>query len=142
MFRLVWPIEWTGMPSMEMLASSATSWLVPGAVAGLSFSLFLGTQSKRRLEDLTIGRMAMLGAVGGVAAPLLAGAGWILTTERSMIWMLQPLTQWAIAGAVCAAGSLTVARRAVMPKKVNELSADDSIADIVLTERDRYGLPR
>ena len=141
-FRLVWPFEWTGMPSLAMLASSATSWLVPGAVAGLSFSLFLGTQSKRRLEDLSVGRMAMLGVVGGVAVPLLVGAGWALTTERSVSWMLQPLAQWAITGAVCAAGSLTIARRALMPNRAVELPAADLTTDIVLTEHDRYGLPR
>ena len=140
-FRLVWPIEWTGMPSLSMLAASATSWLIPGAIAGLTFSLFLRAQPKRRLEDLTIKRMAVLGAVGGVAVPLLVGAGWLLATERSLSWMLQPLAQWAIAGAACAAGSLSVARRALTTKKTSELSAADQAADAVFTAHNRYGLP-
>ena len=142
LFRLVWPYEWTGMPSLAMLASSAASWLIPGAVAGLSFSLFLGTQSKHRLEDLARGRMTVLGAVGGIAVPLLVGAGSMLTSDRSMSWMLQPLAQWAIAGAACAAGSLSVARRAVAARETGELLAAELTTDIGLAERDGYELRR
>ena len=80
-----------------------------GFLAGVAFSgVLLLTERRRGFEAATLWRFAAWGAVGGVAlAAIFAGAvslGW-----RNLI-VVAPL--FAIASAVCAAGSLTLARRA------------------------------
>ena len=139
LFRLIWPYEYTGMPSLYMLASSAVAWLVPGVIAGLSFSLFLTAQSKRRLEEISPLRMGVLGLAGGIAFPLFVAAGWLVTSDRSLGWLLQPLAQWAVAGTVSAIGSLALAKRALSLSNALEAESGTSIAE---PQGDARSLPR
>lgn len=74
-----------------------------GFLSGLGFAALLHMREKRRtIPELSLSRVALWGAVGGAAIPALIGApvgeGWITGTL----------------GALFAAGSVAVARRAAL----------------------------
>ncbi len=84
---------------------------VLGFVAGLIFSgLLMLTEGRRGFDQLSLPRFAAWGAVGGV---LLAG---IFTRAASLGWAdaLAITPTFAVASAICASGSLALARRAGM----------------------------
>ena len=83
---------------------------VLGFMAGLIFSVFLAlTEGRRRFDQMSLRRFAVWGAAGG----LLLSA--FFAKAASLSWgdiaMIAPT--FALASAVCASGSLAVARRAV-----------------------------
>jgi peptidoglycan/LPS O-acetylase OafA/YrhL len=83
---------------------------VLGFFAGIIFSAFLAlTEGRRRFEEMSLPHFAAWGATGG----LLLSA--VFAKAASLSWgdvaMIAPL--FAVACAVCAAGSLAVARRGV-----------------------------
>jgi len=83
---------------------------VLGFFAGVTFSAFLAlTEGRRRFDQMSLPRFAAWGAIGGlVFAALFAKAA-------SLGWgdVLAIAPTFALASAVCASGSLAVARRAV-----------------------------
>ena len=84
---------------------------VLGFIAGVIFSgLLMLTEGRRGFEELTLPRFAAWGAVGGF---LLSG---IFTRAASLGWAdaLAIAPTFAVASAICASGSLALARRAKM----------------------------
>ena len=83
---------------------------VLGFVAGLIFSAFLAlTEGRRRFDQMSLPRFAGWGAVGGlVLAAIFAKAA---SLELGDVLVITPT--FALASAVCASGSLAVARRAL-----------------------------
>jgi hypothetical protein len=84
---------------------------VLGFIAGVIFSAFLAlTEGRRRFDQMSLRRFAGWGAMGGLLLSALfakaASLGW------GDILVIAPT--FAFACAVCASGSLAVARRAVM----------------------------
>ena len=82
---------------------------VLGFAAGVIFSVFLAlTQGRRRFEQMSLPRFAGWGAMGG----LLLSA--LFAKAASLGWrdVLAIAPTFALACAVCASGSLAVARRA------------------------------
>lgn len=72
-----------------------------GFVAGVAFGILLSLSATRKnILDLSLIRVAALGALAGAALPLLTGA------PVGMIWLLCPL------GAASAASSVAIARKA------------------------------
>lgn len=83
---------------------------VLGFAAGVIFSAFLAlTGGRRRFDQMSLGRFAASGAFGG----LLLSA--LFAKAASLGWgdVLAIAPTFALASAVCASGSLAVARRAV-----------------------------
>jgi len=83
---------------------------VLGFFAGVTFSALLTlTQGRRRFDEMSLPRFAAWGAAGGLLLSALfaraASLGW------ADVLMVAPT--FAIASAVCASGSLALARRAV-----------------------------
>jgi uncharacterized membrane protein HdeD (DUF308 family) len=83
---------------------------VLGFVAGLTFSaLLMLTERRRRFEQMSLPRFAAWGATGGV---VLAGVfARLASLGLGDVLLVAPT--FAVASAVCAAGSLALARRGV-----------------------------
>ena len=107
----------------------------PGFLCGAVFSAVLGiAEGRRRFDELSLPRSAAWGAVGGLLVGVLPFA---VGTPNTAL----PLWQWAaviigpmtLLGAVSAAGSLALARRARKPELPD---AGAGLAEVGLTEGD------
>ena len=95
-----------------------------GFIAGVTFSgILVLTEGRRRFDQMSLPRFATWGAVGG----LLLSA--VFTKAASLGWgdVLTVVPTFALASAVCASGSLALARRAVrrdLPDSAAETEAE------------------
>lgn len=109
---------------------------VLGFVAGVTFAgIVVLTESRRSLGQVSPGRFAAWGALGGF---LLSA---VFTRVASLGWgdVLAMAPTFALASAACAAGSLALARRS----PIGELSAPrDGLADAQLADREKRKLLR
>lgn len=81
-----------------------------GFIAGVTFSgLLVLTEGRRRFDQMSLPRFAAWGALGG----LLIGALFVRGVSYGWTELLAIPATFAAACAVCAAGSLAVARRAL-----------------------------
>ena len=119
---LTWALGWAGIFAVVGLVFGAYS--VPrlalvggfvGLAAGGAFAVILSiTERRRRLEDLSLWRMALWGGLGGLlVAAAFSGSG-------GLIWSFA--ATMAFSGAVSSAGTVAIARRGGDP---NLLDADD-----------------
>ena len=100
---------------------------VLGFIAGVIFSgLLMLTEGRRGFEQLTLPRFAAWGAVGGV---LLSA---IFTRAASLGWAdaLAIAPTFAVASAICASGSLALARRAGM-RELRDISGDSAETKLI-----------
>ena len=100
---------------------------VLGFIAGVMFSgLLMLTEGRRGFEQLTLPRFAAWGAVGGV---LLSA---IFTRAASLGWAdaLAIAPTFAVASAICASGSLALARRAGM-RELRDISGDSAETKLI-----------
>ena len=113
---LAWGAAWSGagivLAVVTRFKADAPFPLVFGVLgfaAGVIFSTFLAlTEGRRRFDQMSLGRFAASGAFGG----LLLSA--LFARAASLGWgdVLAIAPTFALASAVCASGSLAVARRA------------------------------
>ena len=99
---------------------------VLGFIAGVIFSAILAlTEGRRRLDQMSLPRFAVWGATGG----LLLSA--VFAKAASLGWgdVLAIAPTFAIACAVCASGSLAVARRAG-PRELPDIREDIAAAEL------------
>ena len=104
---------------------------VLGFIAGVIFSgLLMLTEGRRGFEQSTLPRFAAWGAVGGV---LLSA---IFTRAASLGWAdaLAIAPTFAVASAICASGSLALARRAGMPE-LPDISGDSAETKLIDHEK-------
>jgi hypothetical protein len=81
---------------------------VLGFLAGVIFSAFLAlTEGRRSLGQMSLPRFAAWGAVGS----LLLSAVWARAASLALGDVLAIIPTFAVASAVCASGSLAMARR-------------------------------
>ena len=100
---------------------------VLGFIAGVMFSgLLMLTEGRRGFEQLTLPRFAAWGAVGGF---LLSA---IFTRAASLGWAdaLAIAPAFAVASAICASGSLALARRAGM-RELRGISRDSAETKLI-----------
>jgi hypothetical protein len=101
---------------------------VLGFFAGVTFSAFLAlTEGRRRFDQMSLPRFATWGAVGGLVFAA------IFARAASLDWgdVLLVAPTFALASAVCASGSLALARRSVsraLPDRRRD-TADGELAD-------------
>jgi len=102
-----------------------------GLIAGVAFSAVLAlTEGRRRFDQMSLPRFAGWGAMGGLLlSALFAKAG-------SLGWgdVLALAPTLAVASAVCASGSLAIARRAV---RQDLPDSRGNIAEVELTDEKR-----
>ena len=106
---------------------------VLGFIAGVMFSgLLMLTEGRRGFEQLTLPRFAAWGAVGGV---LLSA---IFTRAASLGWAdaLAIAPTFAVASAICASGSLALARRAGM-RELPDISGDSAETKLIDREKQK-----
>ena len=101
---------------------------VLGFIAGVTFSgLLVLTEGRRRFDQMSLPRFAGWGAMGG----LLLSA--LFAKAASLGWgdVLAIAPTFALACAVCASGSLAVARRAARPElpDIREDTAEAELTD-------------
>ncbi|MBT8335120.1 MAG: hypothetical protein KJO11_00860 [Gemmatimonadetes bacterium] len=108
----------------------------PGFVGGIAFSAVLGIAGRRRrFDELSLTRFAVWGALGGALVSLVPAAmvalGLATPNESIVRITLALLGPFSIGGAVAAAGTLALARRA----DDRELLAEsDDVAEVGLDE--------
>ena len=99
---------------------------VLGFIAGVIFSAILAlTEGRRRFDEMSLPRFAVWGATGG----LLLSA--VFAKAASLGWgdVLVIAPTFAVACAVCASGSLAVARRA-RPRELPDIRGDIAAAEL------------
>jgi peptidoglycan/LPS O-acetylase OafA/YrhL len=99
---------------------------VLGFIAGVIFSAILAlTEGRRRFDQMSLPRFAVWGATGG----LLLSA--VFAKAASLGWgdVLAIAPTFAVACAVCASGSLAVARRAG-PRELPDIRGDIAAAEL------------
>ena len=99
---------------------------VLGFIAGVIFSAILAlTEGRRRFDEMSLPRFAVWGATGG----LLLSA--VFAKAASLGWgdVLAIAPTFAVACAVCASGSLAVARRAG-PRELPDIRGDIVAAEL------------
>ena len=107
---------------------------VLGFMAGVTFSgLIVLTEGRRRFDQISLPRFAGWGAMGG----LLLSA--LFAKAASLAWgdVLAIAPTFALASAVCASGSLAVARRALR-QELSDIRADT--AEVELTDHEKRSL--
>jgi hypothetical protein len=106
-----------------------------GFISGVVFSgVLVMTEGRRRFDQMSLRRFATWGAAGGI----LIGALFVRGTHAGLAELLGIPTIFAVASAVCASGSLVLARRAA----AGELSAGQKdTVDVALTDREKRRLP-
>jgi hypothetical protein len=104
---------------------------VLGFIAGVIFSgLLMLTEGRRGFDEMSLPRFAAWGAVGGV---LLSA---IFTRAASLGFgdVLAIVPTFAVASAICASGSLVLARRAGM-RELPEIRGDTAEAELTDHEK-------
>jgi len=105
-----------------------------GFIAGVTFSaLLMLTKGRRTFDQMSIRRFAGLGAIAG----LLLSALWANAVSLSWGELLAIAPTFALVCAVCAAGSLAVARRAVS-RELPDSRGDTAEAE--LTDHEKRNL--
>jgi hypothetical protein len=107
-----------------------------GFIAGVTFSgLLVLAEGRRRFDQMSLPRFAGWGAAGG----LLLGALFVRGTSIGWSEMVAIPTAFALACAVCASGSLALARRAVR-RELPDRRGDTT--EVGLTDHERQKLSR
>ena len=106
---------------------------VLGFFAGITFSAFLSlTEGRRSFDRMSLPRFAAWGAVGGLAlSAIFAGAASLGWGDLAAI-----APTFALASAVCASGSLALARKAV-GRGLPDVRGDSAAAELRDHERQK-----
>jgi len=138
---LTWGAAWSGASFVLMVVTGFKAdapfpliFGVLGFFAGVIFSAFLAlTEGRRRFDQMSLPRFAAWGATGGIVLSA------IFAKAASLDWgdVLLIAPTFAVACAVCASGSLAVARR-VARAELPAIRGD--IAEVELTELEKRRL--
>ena len=103
---------------------------VLGFIAGVIFSAFLAlTEGRRRFDQMSLPRFAGWGAAGG----LLLAAVFARAASLDLGDVLAIAPTFAVASAVCASGSLALARRGVS-RELPDIHGDTAAAELMYHE--------
>lgn len=139
---VAWGLTWLAAGLLLLLVIGPDAADVPfplgfgllGFLAGVTFSAVIGImEGRRRFDQMSLGRFAVWGGVGGV---LFSGI-FVLAAglAGSVFLVVGPV--FALAGAGSAAGALALARRA---EDQTGFDADAELAQIGLTEEEKRRL--
>jgi hypothetical protein len=113
---LTWALAWGGAGVVMAVVTGFTAdvpfplfFALLGFIAGVIFSAFLAlTAGRRSFDQMSLPRFATWGAIGGIAMSVFFARAASLSGGD----MLMVGATFALASAVCATGSLALARRA------------------------------
>jgi len=128
-----WGAAWAGagfvlavMTRFEADAPFPLIFGVLGFFAGITFSAFLAlTEGRRRFDQMSLPRFAAWGATGGV----LLSAVFAKAASLGLGDALLIAPTFALASAVCASGSLALARR-VVSRELPDIGRDSAEAEL------------
>ena len=127
-----------GISSAIAVLELAAAFAIMGFIGGAAFSVVLGiAEGRRRFDEMSLLRFAGWGAVGGLLIMALVLAVSASAPGVTLPFVLVAGVVGALMGAVSAAGSLALARRAD-DRELLEHGAD--VADIGLTEAEKREL--
>ena len=124
---LTWALAWGGAGVVMAVVTGFTAdvpfplfFALLGFIAGVIFSAFLAlTAGRRSFDQMSLPRFATWGAIGGIAMSVFFARAASLSGGD----MLMVGATFALASAVCATGSLALARRATrgaLPGRTHE----------------------
>jgi len=119
-YHIVWHggMAYARHQPFDVIASVSLEFAFLGAFSGAGFAVALALLERRRtLDQLTLGRVAMCSAFGGVTLPTVSvGANALLGSYGAELLPIATIgVVMGVLGAVCAAGTLALARRPVTP---------------------------
>lgn len=137
---LIWAVPWSaaGLLPRFILGYNPDApfpiiFGVLGFAAGVTFSVVLMlTEGRRRFDQMSMPRFAAWGAAGG----LLLSAFFARAASLGWADILMVAPTFAVASALCASGSLAVARRALR-SGVPEIGLDSAEAQLADPETQR-----
>jgi hypothetical protein len=117
MSGLTWLIrqrQGVGPDPLSFVMAVLMNWTLLGALSGAVFALVLSLAERKRgsLEALSLSRMALWGAVGGVGLPLLVAPFVAIAARNPIQQVVMVVLLNGVLGASASAGSLQLARRA------------------------------
>jgi hypothetical protein len=139
---LTWALAWflAGMALLLVIGPDAADVPFPigfgflGFLAGVSFSGVLGlVEGRRSFAQMSVPRFALWGGAGGA----LLSAIFVPLTGQGLDVLTILVPVFGGAGAICAAGTLALARRATDPEL---LAGGDEVEDVGLTAEERREL--
>ena len=136
---LTWAVAWASVGFVPRWVLGINNGDLPypilffglGFISGVTFSVVLMlTEGRRRLDQLSVPRVALWGALGGI----LLGGLFVRGVGMSVVEMLGVGSLFAVASAACASGTLMLARRAAMRELPN---IEENIAELDPTDAER-----
>ena len=99
-------------PSLNAFLWNGLRWAIIGAIGGLVFGFCLSTDARPKIQQLSVRRAGMWGALSALAFPFAFEVGGRLVTQRPLSWFhAGMLSEFAMAGLLCGAVLVAVARR-------------------------------
>jgi hypothetical protein len=124
----VWAVTWAIVgPILGLLVPGETRWALPtlgevlrtalscsvtGAIGGTVFAIFVALDKRRQIDDFSMPHIAARGTIAGALVPVTAIAFRSMLHGHGLVWALPLLAQYATMGALCAAGTFAIAKRA------------------------------
>jgi hypothetical protein len=118
-------------PDAWRLTSPILDWAygigVYGFVSGVSFGALLSLkEGRKRLFDLSLGRVPLWGLLGSAAVPALMAMSGPLPTGFTTVQIVEAMVMTGFLGGIFAPGSIAIARRAqIKPGEEMGLLLDD-----------------
>ena len=108
---VAWAVAW----AVPALLAGVPLWILAGAISGAGFAVVFATaERERRLEDLSLKRMAVWGALGAVVSAAVATPLLLLATGGALE-VVPFLIAVSMLGAGSAVGTVAIAKRATDP---------------------------
>ena len=105
------PTAWTPTVALKTALWSAADLAIFGAISGLVFATIVASRGPLRLPQLSLRRMAVWGAASALLLPV---EGLLIELEKYVGmpgYVIERLITYGALGALCAAGTLALARR-------------------------------
>jgi len=140
---VTWGATWAGIGAgigliIGMVDPEAWRWTNPildwaygigvyGFVSGVSFGALLSLkEDRKRLFDLSLGRVALWGLLGSAAVPALLGIAGLLPSGTLVVEIIEAMVVTGVLGGIFAPGSIAIARQAqIKPGDEMGLLLDD-----------------
>jgi hypothetical protein len=109
-------VAWAAAWAVPVLIAGAPLWILAGAISGAGFAVvFSLAERQRRLEDLSLKRMAAWGALGAVVSAAVA-TPLLLFATRGALAVVPFLAAVTVLGAGSAVGTVALAKRSADPR--------------------------
>lgn len=109
----VTPTESGAFPTINSFLWNAMTWAISGTIGGLIFGMCLATDGRPQIRTLSVRRASLWGGASAIAFPLAFEIGGRLLMHQPFYWFhARMLAEYGLAGVLCGAGLVAIARRA------------------------------